>query len=252
MFEQQPPREPDGNFTTAILSRVGVDRFVTCRSVLGPVFVGWNERGVAALRRADGPGAETAFVQWYARRTGRRVVRAIETDTIASAAQAKLLDPAAPDVPLDLVAATALERTVLEHVAQIESGYARPHALLAADLDVPCTPESVTGVLAENPIPLLVPCHRVVPDDHCCSSRYVFGAEAQHRLLAAEGLDAAAIDRVIARGVRYIENDGWFCLPTCGDIATRIDLPGYTGLHSLADVRARGLQPCEGCRPLAA
>jgi O-6-methylguanine DNA methyltransferase len=252
MSEQQPPREPGADFTTAILSRVGVDRFTACESILGPMLVGWSGRGVAGVRRADSAEAESAFADWYRQRTGRRAVRALEPDAIAHAAQAKLLDPAAPDVPLDLESATRFEEAVLASVARIRFGYARPHALLAADLDEPCAPQAVIDVLAQNALPLLVPCHRVVTEDACCSSHYVFGADAQQQLLAAEGLDAAAVDRVIARGIRYIENDGWFCLPTCGDIASHIDSPGYTGWHSLHDVRARSLRACESCRPIAA
>jgi O-6-methylguanine DNA methyltransferase len=252
MSEAQPPRPPGADFTTAIFTRIGVDRYTACSSLLGPVFVGWTARGVAAVRRADAADAEAAFVAWYRERTGRRVVRALEIDAIASAAERRLTDSAAPDVPLDLDAATAFERDVLARVAEIRWGYARPYELLARELDVPCAPQSVADVLARNALPLLVPCHRVVSPDRCCSGSYVFGTPAQEQLLAAEGLDPAAVDRVIARGVRYIENEGWFCLPTCGDIASRIDEAGYVGLRSLAEANARGLRACESCRPIAA
>jgi methylated-DNA-[protein]-cysteine S-methyltransferase len=252
MFDPQAPRQLGANFTTAIFSRIGVDRYSLGESVLGPVCLGWTARGVSALRLAGSPDAEELFTRWYRQRLGRRIVRAVETDTIARAAQAKLADPAADDVPLDLRTATPFERAVLATVTQIPPGYARPYELLAGELDEPCAPHSIAAVLAQNTVPLLVPCHRVIPENGCCSTQYVFGASAQQQLLASEGLDPAAVERVIARGFRYIESDGWFCLPTCGDIASRLDTPGYLGLRSLAEARARGLRACENCRPVAA
>jgi len=252
MFEMQPPRPLGGDFTTAIMTRVGLDRYMVGSSRLGAVFVGWTGRGITAVRRADGPDDEAAFVNWYRGRTGRRVVRAMELDELARAAQAKVEDSSAPDVPLDLEAATPFERAVLSTVTEIRHGYARPYELIARELERSHAPESVAEILAANPLPLIVPCHRVVSEKSCCHSNYVFGADAQRRLLEAEGLDADAVDRVIARGYRYIENEGWFCLPTCGDVAMHLDRPGFGGLHSLDEARERGLRPCESCRPVAA
>jgi O-6-methylguanine DNA methyltransferase len=252
MFDPQAPRPPGADFTTAIFSRIGVDRYSVGDSVLGPVYLGWTARGVSAVRLAGSPDDEEAFTRWYRERIGRRIVRAVETDTIARAAQTKLCDLSAEDVPLDLEAATPFERAVLANVTQIPAGNARPYALLARELDEPCAPHSIAAVLAQNTVPLLIPCHRAIPEDRCCSTEYVFGAPAQGQLLATEGLDPAAVERVIERGFRYIENDGWFCLPTCGDVASRLDTPGYVGLRSLTEARARGLRACESCRPVAA
>lgn len=253
MFETQPPKRLGADFTTGVFARIGVDRYTVGSSALGAVYLAWTARGVSALRLASSPDAEAAFTGWYRERIGRRVVRALETDAIAGLALAKLHDASADEVPLDLEAATPLERAVLANVAQIRSGYARPQELVAADVGPACDAQTVARVLTHNALPLLIPCHRVVvSDDRCCSSAYVFGSRAQAELLAAEGLDSAAVDRVIADGFRYIENDGWFCLPTCGDIASRMGEAGFAGLHSLAQAQARGLRACESCRPIAA
>jgi O-6-methylguanine DNA methyltransferase len=197
--------------------------------------------------------AESAFAEWYRKRTGRRVVRAIEVDALARAAQTKLRDPDAAEVPLDLGAATDFERAVLANVARIRRGYARPYDLLAHELREPAGTPGIASILADNPVPLLVPCHRVIHAERCCGSEYIFGAPAQRQLLESEGLDPAAIDRVTGRGFRYIGSaDGYFCLPTCGDIAKRVDDPGYFGLHSISEAHAHGLHACESCRPIAA
>ena len=240
------------DFTTGIFARIGVDRYTIADCELGPMCVGWSVRGVSAVRRGESPEAQAAFAAWYRERTGRRIVRAVEADAIARAAQAKLRDPQAPDVPLDLESATGFERAVFAEVARIEPGYARPYELIARELKAPPGAPGVDHILAENPVPLLVPCHRVVREDACCGGDYVFGAAAQRRLLESEGLDPVAIDRLVESGIRYIANDGWFCLPTCGNIARHVDEPGYRGLHSLSEAHAQGLHACESCRPVAA
>ncbi len=47
-------------------------------------------------------------------------------------------------------------------------------------------------VLATNPVPLLIPCHRVVPSTGAVG-RYIFGTPAKQRLLAAEGAAIATL-----------------------------------------------------------
>jgi hypothetical protein len=76
-------------------------------------------------------------------------------------------------------------------------------------------------------------------------------ARAAHRRPSP---DFTAIESLLQRGFRYVacEEDGEFCLPTCGNIATALDLPGYHGLHSLTEARAQSLAPCRTCRPVAA
>lgn len=245
------PRAVGPQFTTAIFDRIGLDRYTVTASVLGDVCLGWTARGVSAIRRRQSAGDEVEFARWYAARTGRPIVRAVELDGIARAAQTKLASDGA-DVPLDLDAATPVERAVLAQIVQVPYGYARPCELVATELGSAVTSATVAGILAQNPVPLLVPCHRIVSND-CCVGAYVFGPQAQQRLLESEGLDLNAIERVVARGFRYIGcDDGSFCLPTCADVAGKIDRPGYVGLHSLSEAHEHGLHACPSCRPVAA
>jgi len=123
---------------------------------------------------------------------------------------------------------------------------------VARELNAPGAKRAVGKALGRNPVPLLLPCHRVVRAD-LSVGEYVFGSTEKRRLLEAEGLDLAAVDRARRRGFRYIGcDDGYFCLPTCGSVACKVDNAGYVGLHSAADAHVHGLQPCPTCRPLAA
>jgi O-6-methylguanine DNA methyltransferase len=241
-----PSIEPD--FTAKVFAGCGLDRYVTATSALGDVYLAWNACGVTAVRRA---GDEEAFELWYAERFGRRVVRAVEDDPTSSAARAKLRGEKA-DVPVDLSVCSPFEQRVLRKAAEISRGTARPYGWLARELGVPEAARAVGNALGRNPVPLLIPCHRVVRTDYAVGG-YVFGGEAKRELLEREGLDVGAVEAVARRGIRYIGCDkGYFCLPTCGDFATRVGESGFYGLRTAEEAHAHGLAPCGRCRPIAA
>jgi O-6-methylguanine DNA methyltransferase len=141
---------------------------------------------------------------------------------------------------------------VLSAAAGISRGHARPYGWVARELGAPDATRAVGNALGRNPVPLLIPCHRITRTDGSVGG-YVFGSDAKRKLLEDEGLNFEAIERVTRRGFRYIGNDdGTFCLPTCGDVAAHLDAPGYRGLRSAEEAHAHGLVPCESCRPIAA
>jgi O-6-methylguanine DNA methyltransferase len=242
----RPVISPD--FTAKVFAGCGLDRYVTATSALGDVYVAWNDCGVTAVRRA---GDGEAFEVWYAERFGRRVVAAVEDDPTSTAARAKLRGEDV-SVALDLGACSPFEQRVLRKAAEIAAGNARPYAWIARELGVPDAARAVGNALGRNPVPLLIPCHRVVRTDYSVGG-YVFGGDAKRALLESEGMDLGAVEAVARRGIRYIGcDDGTFCLPTCGDVATHITEAGYVGLHTLEEAHAHGLVPCTACRPIAA
>ncbi len=241
-------RSVSPSFTAGVFARIGVDRYTICPSALGDAFVAWSAPGVSAVRLA---GDGETFEAWYAERFARRVVPAVEDDPISTAARAKLRGEAAT-VPIDLRGCSPFEERVLRAAAEISRGNARPYRWLAREIGAPDATRAVGNALGRNPVPLLIPCHRVIRTD-CSVGGYVFGGDAKRTLLEHEGLDLAAVENVVDRGFRYIATgDGEFCLPTCADIATRIDEPGYFGLRSVEEAHAHHLTPCTSCRPVAA
>jgi O-6-methylguanine DNA methyltransferase len=241
-------RSVSPGFTAKVFSGIGLDRYVSAPSAIGTVYVAWSAGGVSAVRLATG---EDAFEPWYAERFGRGVVPALEDDPTSAAARAKLRGEDV-EVPVDLRDCSPFERRVLSKAAEIGRGNARPYAWVARELGAPDATRAVGNALGRNPVPLLVPCHRIIRADSSVGG-YVFGSEAKRALLEHEGLDFDAIESVARRGFRYIGcGDGSFCLPTCGDVATRVDAPGFILLRSAEEAHACGLVPCESCRPIAA
>lgn len=150
---------------------------------------------------------------------------------------------------LDLRGLSDFEAAVLRAAAQIPRGQTRPYAWVARRAGRPRAVRAVGSALGRNPVPLLIPCHRVTRSDGALGD-YVFGADAKERLLRAEDVDVDEVAELARRGVRLVGSDttGIVCYPTCGD-ARRIT-PGHRhGFRDLAAARAAGYRPCLHCRP---
>jgi methylated-DNA-[protein]-cysteine S-methyltransferase len=92
------------------------------------------------------------------------------------------------DVAVDLSLATGFRRRVLEHLPTIGYGHTASYATVAAGVDNPRAVRAVGTACATNPVPLLIPCHRVVRTDGGMG-QYRGGVEAKRLLL---DLEAAA------------------------------------------------------------
>jgi methylated-DNA-[protein]-cysteine S-methyltransferase len=89
------------------------------------------------------------------------------------------------DVPLDLRLARGFRRTVLEHLRDVGYGTTTSYAGLAARAGSPAAVRAVGTACATNPVPVVVPCHRVVRSDGT-PGRYVGGDAAKAALLVLE------------------------------------------------------------------
>lgn len=89
------------------------------------------------------------------------------------------------DVPLDLRLASGFRRAVLEQLREIAFGATASYAAVAAAAGNPKAVRAVGTACARNPVPLVVPCHRVVRSDGAIG-QYLGGVEAKELLLALE------------------------------------------------------------------
>lgn len=68
-------------------------------------------------------------------------------------------------VKLDLSSLTAFQRQVLDRCARIGYGRTKTYGQLAREVGRPNAARAVGGALGRNPVPLVIPCHRVVAGD---------------------------------------------------------------------------------------
>lgn len=89
------------------------------------------------------------------------------------------------DLALDLRLARGFRRVVLGHLLDIAYGVTASYADVAAAAGSPRAVRAVGTACATNPLPIVVPCHRVVRNDGT-AGHYLAGAEAKTALLALE------------------------------------------------------------------
>jgi methylated-DNA-[protein]-cysteine S-methyltransferase len=88
-------------------------------------------------------------------------------------------------LPLDWRLSTGFRRTVLSHLADITYGHTASYAAVARLAGSPKAMRAVGTACATNPLPVVVPCHRVVRSDGKIGG-YLGGDQAKRTLLTME------------------------------------------------------------------
>ncbi len=168
-------------------------------SPVGPLLVAVTPAGVC--RVAFEVEGHDAVVDELARRIGSRVLHAPgRLDPLARALE-RYFDGTAQafDTPVDLRLAGGFRRRVLERLALVRYGERIGYGRLAAAVGSPGAARAVGTACATNPIPLVVPCHRVVRGDGTygayrggpAAKRFLLEFEAAHATVRAAGPDQA-------------------------------------------------------------
>jgi methylated-DNA-[protein]-cysteine S-methyltransferase len=89
------------------------------------------------------------------------------------------------DLPLDLRLARGFRRVVLDHLRHVAYGSTTSYASLAAAAGSPAAVRAAGSACATNPLPIVVPCHRVVRSDGKIG-QYLGGTETKRALLVLE------------------------------------------------------------------
>jgi methylated-DNA-[protein]-cysteine S-methyltransferase len=89
------------------------------------------------------------------------------------------------EVPVDLRLADGFRRSVIEHLRDIGYGCRESYAEVAAAIGSPRAVRAVGTACGHNPLPVVIPCHRVVRSDGS-AGQYVGGVAAKSALLELE------------------------------------------------------------------
>ena len=236
---------PDAVETGALLGTGLADGYAEFDSPGGTVVVMFNPLGVSSVDLAvDDPVAR--FAERFGRPAhearppkgwDRGINKAIELGTPG-------------DLPVDLRSRSTFQQTVLEVTATIPKGEVRPYGWLAKEVGNPGAVRAVGSTMARNPVPLIIPCHRVVRTDGHIGNYSLGGPHNKRSLLAEEGADPADLESLATRHVRYWGSDttGIYCHPTCHH-ARRITEAHRVEFRSAEDASEAGYRPCKVCRP---
>ena len=157
------------------------DEYALLDTLLGPLYVAWSREGVSAVMRTF-TGEE--FEERFQARFGRGVRRAHEV-------------PCDLGDRFDLRGLSEFERAVLLKAREIPRGETRTYGWIAAQIGRPAAVRAVGTVLRKNPVPVFIPCHRVVRSDGFLGEYALGGPEAKRAILEAEGVEV--FDRQMGR-----------------------------------------------------
>ena len=157
----------------------------TIDSPLGPLLLAATEQGL--VRLAYEQEDHEQVLQTLAARVSPRILRApgrldeaaTQLDDYFAGSRHSF------DLPVDLRLAAGFRRQVLDHLRTIGYGRTESYTAVAAATGRPRAVRAVGSACATNPLPVVVPCHRVLRSDGTLGG-YIGGLGAKRTLLALE------------------------------------------------------------------
>jgi methylated-DNA-[protein]-cysteine S-methyltransferase len=223
-------------------------------SPVGPLLIARSDEGVSLVEYLRG-GADLAHSR-LARVAG---VEALEDGSDLESLYRDLLDYLEGrrtrfEWPLDLrLASGDFHRSVLAATARVPYGAVISYAGIAAEIGKPAAVRAVAQALRRNPLPIVVPCHRVVGSSGALVGYAGNKVGLKQQLLAVEGVRAVRRGTMLTldRDAMYVLTpDGHeYCLPTCSWLGSVAQPQRLVRFGSRERAEATGLTPCGDCRP---
>ncbi|MAG51265.1 MAG: methylated-DNA--[protein]-cysteine S-methyltransferase [Acidimicrobiales bacterium] len=168
-----------------------VDEIAQVAGPVGGLWVAHNDRGIC--------GSAFANLITFARfreelhdRTGRPAARGDDLpDDLYDAIELAFATGHRDELAFDFTGATPFQQSVWEACLGVPPGETRTYAEIAKVVHRPNAVRAVGTALGSNPIPVLVPCHRVLRTDGSLGG-YAFGELVKQKLLDREAERAAA------------------------------------------------------------
>ncbi len=225
-------------------------RWVEVDGPVGPLYVAFTDRGISYLCPTSWMDDDRdRFGDYFRTRFGRPLRPATKAPAGLAGA---LCSGRGTGLTYDLRGVGDFDRAVLAKTLEIPPGEVRPYAWIAKEIGHPAAVRAAGSALGRNPVPVLIPCHRVVKSDGA-TGNYGFGPQLKIDLLHAEQVNLDETRSLGRRGVHYVASDttGVFCYPSCTHArritpAHRVEL---TKAAAAAAVAAGGFRACLHCRP---
>ena len=153
---------------------------------LGALLVAVSDRGVARISFDPEPERE---LEWLARDHGLRVLRSPRALDAPRRELSEYFEGSRTrfDHPVDLRVEAPFRRRVMLELARVPYGNVTTYGQLAAQAGRPTAARAVGTIMNRNPVPIVLPCHRVVGANGKLVG-YGGGLERKEQLLRLEGV----------------------------------------------------------------
>ena len=224
-------------------ARIGI-----IESSVGRLFVAESDRGLLGIHYSDN-GDDSAMLDAIrqkfdlrddpaaAARIHDEIERALAGDTDAVAHR-----------PVDYSLVTSpFQRRAFARLRQVPPGGVVTYQALAAAIGAPSGQRAVGNAMATNPLPIFVPCHRVIKSDGSIGN-YGGGVERKLKLLRAEGFRIGKGNRVPSDALYGHWQSHIFCRPECSAVR-RSARKKWIIFSDVSRANASGMRPCKLCHP---
>jgi methylated-DNA-[protein]-cysteine S-methyltransferase len=156
--------------------------------------------------------------------------------------------------PVDLrLVRSDFHRSVLQATCCIPYGAVMSYAGVACEVGKPTATRAVAQALRWNPLPIVIPCHRVIGSSGTLTGYAGNKTDLKERLLTVEGVPTvkAHHDCKIPHDALYVRfpGDDSYCLPTCSSLSPGEHPNRAVLFGSRERAEGAGLHPCSTCRP---
>jgi len=175
-----PQRDEDG-------TTLPVVRYVTFDTEIGRFVVAGNDRGLRLVAFGKDLDAKRALSRMTRGERVMAVEDRIRLRRVVDSIRDYLAGSSEPlDHRIDLSGATDFNRHVLQVVREIPYGVLRSYKWVASEIGAPKATRPVGQALSRNPLPIVIPCHRVVNSDGTLGGYSGGGPDMKRRLIEIE------------------------------------------------------------------
>jgi methylated-DNA-[protein]-cysteine S-methyltransferase len=222
------------------------------RSPVGDIRIGATEKGVALVEFVRPAESESSAPRWqtdFAVEPGGEAIATL-TKKLEEYFSGKIttLDWIVDDVLMR----SDFQRKVLRATAEVPYGTLVTYQSIADTVGQPKAVRAVAQALRFNPVPIHIPCHRVIGSDGALTGYAGNLVEIKQKILAVEGILVVATAKglTISRSHLYV---GWrrehcFCRPDCSSLQEQA-AGDRAFIPSQARAEKMGYEACDVCRP---
>ncbi len=162
--------------------------YTTHETPIGLLLIAGSSRGIRYLTLLE---EDTDIEELLSKKFGRKgegnyTELAGFFETALAAIDAYLAEGVPLKLPYDLDGGTPLQRSVWLEIARIPYGQTITYSTLAERVGFPRAVRAVASACGANPVPLLVPCHRVLAKDGTLGGFSLGGLDTKEYLLLVE------------------------------------------------------------------